>query len=102
VPRFFEQAPPQGKRKNAFPQNEKEFYIATANAFAREGHTVLVYSPQRTQIEPIAGEFLKIAKQGYLTHIKSPSAEHLLVAQAIGREWLGQEHACAATIKTAA
>ena len=35
--------PPQGKRKNAFPQNDKEFCIAAADAFARDGHTVLVY-----------------------------------------------------------
>lgn len=93
VPRFVERAPAQGRRKNAFPQNDKEFCISAANAFARDGHTVLVYSPQRSQIEPIASEFRRIADQGYATHIRPPSPEHLLVAQAIGREWLGEDHA---------
>ena len=93
VPRFIERAPAQGRRKKAFPQNDKEFCICAANAFARDGHTVLVYSPQRGQIEPIASEFRKIADQGYLTHIRPPAPEHLLVAQAIGREWLGEDHA---------
>ena len=93
VPRFIERVAAQGRRKNAFPQNDKEFCIAAANAFARDGHTVLVYSPQRSQIEPIASEFRRIADQGYLTHIRPPSPEHLLVAQAIGREWLGEDHA---------
>jgi len=92
VPRFIERMPEQGRRKNPFPQNEKEFCIAAANAFARDGHTVLVYSPQRTQIEPIASEFRKLAQQGYLTHIQPPPAEELAVAQAIGREWLGSDH----------
>ncbi|MEO7891061.1 MAG: DEAD/DEAH box helicase [Vicinamibacterales bacterium] len=93
VPRFIESSPAGGRRKNAFPQNDKEFCICAANVFARDGHTVLVYSPQRSQIEPIAAEFRKIADQGYLTHIRPPSPEHLLVAQAIGREWLGEDHA---------
>src|SRR4029079_12284336 len=93
VPRFIESAAAQGRRKKAFPQNDKEFCISAANAFARDGHTVLVYSPQRSQIEPIASEFRRIADQGYLTHVRPPSPEHLLVAQAIGREWLGEEHA---------
>jgi hypothetical protein len=93
VPRYVERADPQGRRRNAFPQDDKEFCIAAANGFARDGHTVLVYSPQRSQIEPIATEFRKLADQGYLTHIRPPSPEHLLVAQAIGREWLGEDHA---------
>jgi hypothetical protein len=99
VPRFIESVPPQGRRKNAFPQNDKEFCISAANAFARDGHTVLVYSPQRSQIEPIASEFRKVADQGYLTHIRPPSPEHLLIAQAIGREWLGEDHAAMKALK---
>ena len=93
VPRFVESVPAHGRRRNPFPQDEKEFCICSANAFARDGHTVLVYSPQRSQIEPIASEFRKIADQGYLPHIRPPSPEHLRVAQAIGREWLGESHA---------
>ena len=93
VPRFVEQSPALKKRKKPFPINDVEFCICAANAFARDGHTVLVYSPQKSQVEPVAREFRHILDQGYLPNIKAPQAEHLRVALAIGREWLGVEHA---------
>ena len=93
VPRFVEQSPPQKKRKKPFPVDDLEFCICAANAFSRDGHTVLVYSPQKSQIEPMAREFRHMRDQGYLTNVKAPEAEHLRVAQAIGREWLGSDHA---------
>jgi DEAD/DEAH box helicase len=92
VPRFVEAAPAKGRRQNAFPQNDKEFCICAANAFANDGHTVLVYSPQRSQIEPLASEFRRIADQGYLPNVKPPDAVHVAGARAIGREWLGENH----------
>ncbi len=94
IPRFVEATPPQTKqRKNAFPQNDKEFCICAANAFARDGHTVLVYSPQRSLVEPLASEFRKMSDQGFLLHVSPPKAEHMAMARAIGREWLGEGHA---------
>jgi hypothetical protein len=92
VPRFVEASAPKGKRKNPFPQNDKEFCVCAANAFARDGHTVLVYSPQRSQVEPLASEFRRMSDQGYLPNVSIPQAEHLAVARAIGREWLGETH----------
>ena len=93
VPRFVEASAPKKKRKNAFPQNDKEFCICAANAFARDGHTVLVYSPQRIQIEPLASDFRRMSDQGYLPNVKIPKADHMAVARAIGHEWLGESHA---------
>jgi len=93
VPRFVEQSPPKKLRKKPFPIDDVEFCICAANAFARDGHTVLVYSPQKSQIEPIAREFRHMRDQGYLPNVKPPQAEHLAVALAIGREWLGEDHA---------
>jgi hypothetical protein len=92
VPRFVEQTQPKKPRKKPFPINEVEFCICAANAFARDGHTVLVYSPQKSQVEPVAREFRHIRDQGFLTNVKAPQAEHLTVAKAIGREWLGEQH----------
>lgn len=92
VPRFVEQSPPRKPRKKAFPKDDVEFCICAANAFARDGHTVLVYSPQKMQVEPLAREFRHMRERGYLTNVKPPLAEHLSVALAIGREWLGEEH----------
>jgi superfamily II DNA/RNA helicase len=92
VPRFFEGSPPKKRRKKSFPQEEKEFCISTANAFARDGHNVLVYSPQRSQVEPLVKQFSLNHKQGYLTDVKPPKSKHIQLAIAIGREWLGDEH----------
>lgn len=92
VPRFVESSAPKKQRKNPFPQHEKEFCICAANAFARDGHTVLVYSPQRSQVEPLASEFRHMSDQGYLPNVKTPKAGHMAVASAIGREWLGEQH----------
>jgi len=93
VPRFVEARPPKKQRRNPFPQNDKEFCICAANAFARDGHTVLVYSPQRSQVEPLASEFRRMSDQGYLPNVKIPEADHMAVAKAIGHEWLGEAHA---------
>jgi hypothetical protein len=66
---------------------DQTVYSCAANAFARDGHTVLVYSPRRGQIEPIASEFRKIADQGYFTHIRRelrPAAANTLRSRADG------------------
>ncbi len=93
VPRFVEESAPSGRRQKPFPKDEMEFCICAANAFARDGHTVLVYSPRRNQVEALAQEFHHMHKQGYLDNVKAPEAELLSVARAIGREWLGENHA---------
>lgn len=92
VPRFLEAAPKRGRRHHPFPHDERELCIASANAFAKDGHSVLVYSPQRSHVEPLVTEFLRIAKQGYLEAIPRPDPSDLAVAVAVGREWLGSAH----------
>jgi hypothetical protein len=95
VPRFVESLAARKPRRNSFPQNDKEFCICAANAFAQDGHTVLVYSPVRSQVEPLAAEFRHIRDQGYFTDLKVPPPERMAVAHAIIREWLGEKHAAA-------
>jgi hypothetical protein len=92
VPRFLEGKAAKKPRKNSFPNTDVEFCICAANAFARDGHTVLVYSPQKSQIEPVAREFRHMRDQGFLDNVKPPQPEYLAVALAIGREWLGEDH----------
>ena len=92
VPRFLEGKEPQKRRKKPFPVDDAEFCICAANAFARDGHSVLVYSPQRGQVEKLAREFRHMHDQGYLGDVKSPKQEHLSIARAIALEWLGAEH----------
>jgi hypothetical protein len=90
-PRFVEQSEPKKLRQNPFPMGELEFCICAANAFAGDGYTVLGYSPQK--VGPAAREFRHMRGRGYLPDVKPPLAEPLTIASAIGREWLGEEHA---------
>jgi hypothetical protein len=92
VPRFFERVDAKGRRKYPFPTNEIEFCIAAANSFARDGHSILIYSPQRTQIDPVVREFCKISKQRYLSNISHPEKERIRNALTIGKEWLGEKN----------
>jgi hypothetical protein len=99
VPRFVEQQSPQGRRRRRFPAEEIEFCLAAANAFARDGNAVLIYSPQRSQIDPLVREFTQVRKQGYLSDIKAPDPAELATALAIGREWLGKNHPAVEALK---
>lgn len=99
VTRFVEGQPPRGRRTKPYPANEIEFCIAAANAFAGDGHTVLLYSPQRSQIEPLVREFKRMHLQGYLTQVRRPDPADLVTVLAIGREWLGAQHAAVQAIE---
>lgn len=90
VPRFFDGQGPKGKRKNTFPTSEVEFCVAAADSFARDGHSILIYSPQRSQIEPLVRAFSDLHRKGYVSDIPVPEESTLAVAMAIGREWLGK------------
>ena len=92
VPRFVEASEPKKSRKKKFPKDDKELCICAANTFARDGHTVLVYSPQRNQVETLAREFRRMSDQGYLRNVKIPEPQDMSLAKAIGREWLGDGH----------
>lgn len=93
VLRFVEGQPPHSPRRTPFPKDETEFCIAAANAFAREGHNVLVYSPQRSQIDPLVREFKDMHQRQYFKDIEVPKPAELATALSIGREWLGEQHA---------
>ena len=92
VPNFVKVRAAKGLRRNAFPNDEAEFHVATVDAFAGDGHSVLVYCPVRKQTESLAKAFLKASKQKYLEHIRPLAPSDFEFAAAIGREWLGQSH----------
>ncbi len=96
VPNFVKVHAGKGQRKNGFPYDENEFHVATVDAFAGDGHSVLVYCPVRKQTESLAKAFLKTSKQKYLEHIRPLAPSDFTFAAAIGREWLGESH-CAYT-----
>lgn len=51
VPNFVKVRAAKGRRKKPFPSDDGEFHVATVDAFAGDGHSVLVYCPVRSQTE---------------------------------------------------
>lgn len=99
VPHFVRgQAAIKPKRK-PFPGDDRELCIAAADKFIEEGHTVLIYAPQRSLIEPMAEDFEDLAKRGYLKWVKAPAESELKVPLALGREWLGEDHPAVLALK---
>jgi len=92
VPNFVKVRAAKGQRRNDFPQDENEFHVATVDAFAGDGHSVLVYCPVRKQTESLAKAFLKASKQKYLEPVHPLAPSEFTFAAAIGREWLGESH----------
>jgi len=93
VPKFIEERPKQGKRRNAFPQNCNELIVATVQRFHQNGHSVLLYCPLRTSVETAAAMFLKMFDQGYVKSYLSKDLEPKIEkAIRIGEEWLGMDH----------
>ena len=92
VPGFVKVRAAKGRRKKSFPSDDGEFYVATVDAFAGDGHSVLVYCPVRSQTESLAKSFLKAGKQEYLDHVRPLAPADFEFAAAIGREWLGPSH----------
>jgi len=59
VPNFVKIRAPKGRRRKQFPNDGPEFYVATVDAFAGDGHSVLVYCPVRKQTESLAKKALR-------------------------------------------
>jgi hypothetical protein len=92
VPNFIKVRSAKGHRLYGFPKDDSEFYVATVDTFAGDGHTVLVYCPVRKATESLAKAFIQAANQKYLLHVYPPAPADIEVAAAIGREWLGESH----------
>ncbi|GAA3128293.1 hypothetical protein GCM10020255_001170 [Rhodococcus baikonurensis] len=91
IPRYVEAKAPTGKRRNAFPSNNRELVIATAWRLVEEGQSVLVFCPQRNGVGPYADHILKLHQQGFIDTIL-PAGVDLADARAVGTEWFGADH----------
>jgi len=93
VPNFFSaRVPPKGKRKAAFPRDQKELVLATAWRLVEEGQSVLIYCPQRSSVEPYATTITDLHNRGLLGSVLNADPTALNTALTIGREWLGENH----------
>ena len=74
IPRYVEAKAPTGKRRNAFPSNNRELVIATAWRLVEEGQSVLVFCPQRNGVGPYADHILKLHQQDSSTPSFPPAS----------------------------
>lgn len=91
IPRYFEEVPPTGRRKNPFPQNQNEMTLATAWRLVEEGQTVLIYCPLKSSVGTLASLIVTLHRQGLIESIM-PEGVDISNAVAIGAEWFGANH----------
>ncbi|MES2290306.1 MAG: DEAD/DEAH box helicase [Pseudomonadota bacterium] len=82
---------PRGRRTKQFPSNQRELCIASAWRLMDDGHSVLIFCPQRRSVEPFAREIVDLHERGCLASVRTGSPAALETALAIGREWLGPD-----------
>lgn len=93
VPKFITAfVPPIGKRKKPFPCDQRELCLATAWRLVEDGQSVLIYCPLRASVEPFAETIIDLHKRGALPSVLEADPAILAIAQAIGKEWLGENH----------
>lgn len=91
VPRFITAIVPPG-RQNPFPHNQRELCLATAWRLVEDGHSVLIFCPQRNSVEPFASSIVTLNRQGALPSLFDGSKSELSTALLIGEEWFGADH----------
>jgi DEAD/DEAH box helicase/Helicase conserved C-terminal domain len=82
---------PKGRRKREYPGDQRELCIATAWALVAEAHSVLIFCPLRSSVEPFAKAIVDLAERGTLSSVLELDAAVLDNALAIGAEWLGED-----------
>lgn len=84
--------PPIGQRTLQYPKNAQELSLATAWRLTEDGHTVLIYCPQKTSVESFAKVIVDLHMRGALGSVLTADQESLRLVKMLGAEWLGTEH----------
>lgn len=93
VPTFFEEKHPlRGKRTATFPRNQRELVIATAWRLLEDGQSVLVYCPQRNNVNPYAKAIIDLESKGFIDSALEVNIGEIEDVLKIGIEWLGSDH----------
>lgn len=98
VPKYLIERKVKGRRTRKLPDNKNELVVALAERLIEEGHTVLVYCPQRRSVNTMANIFLDLVDRDA---VKFPvgNADVLNRAIFIGSEWLGEKHLAVQCLK---
>lgn len=100
IPRFLKPSPPppgstrlNGARRKSqqCPADASELTLKTAERLVIEGHSVLIYCPQKRSVESLAKVAVDLHHQGLLRNLLKEEID-LTLAIDIATEWLGPEH----------
>ena len=89
---FISTIPPLGKQTTNLPRDRRDLCLMSAWRLVEEGHTVLIYCPERRSVTPSAERILELVQRGYLKPILTCDPARLDDALNIGSEWLGTNH----------
>ena len=89
---FISSRPPLGIQKKSLPRDRRDLCLMSAWRLVEEGHTVLLYCPERRSVMPSAKMVLDLVRRGYLKPILNCEPSRLADALNIGSEWLGDNH----------
>ena len=101
IPRFLRSLQPTsemrrsfgvGIRRTPFPRDQRELVIATAWRLVKDGHSVLIYCPERRSVEPYAKAIADLYLRGLLESVIDSEGSEISAASALGIEWLGDKH----------
>jgi superfamily II DNA/RNA helicase len=84
--------PNPGLRQASFPRNAQELTLAAAWRLTEDGHTVLIYCPQKTSVNAFAKTIIDLNKRGALQSVLAAPESKIELAKILGSEWLGEEH----------
>ena len=74
-----------------FPSNQRELCIATAWKIIKRNQTVLIYCPQKRDVEKFASAIIEMYENGVLDPIPAPETSDLEYAIVIAKEWFGEQ-----------
>lgn len=84
--------PPIGRRTTPFPKDKKELTLATAWKLVEDGHTVLIYCPEKRSVNGFAKDIVDLNSRGAICSVLNVPIERLELAITLGNEWLGDGH----------
>lgn len=86
------QVPVTKKRVRQFPKDQGDLALSVAWAMADDGHSVLIYSPQRNWVNSLAKKVTELIGLGVLADLSPQSTDTYRNALTVGEELFGAQH----------
>ena len=98
VPQFLQQVAARGRQRKPLPRGLQDATLMSAWRFAERGKKVLIFLTQANWVEAYAKALVDLVGRGYLGPLLHDHSR-IARAEAIGREWLGEDHASVACLR---